>query len=133
MHPRRLLLWLALATVAASPARLAAQRDTRDYYYPRFDFSAMQDRIRRSVDRALERSGRAVERSTRLSERAAERATSRAAASVRRLNDRHDFFDREAFERRMDRVYRMDRMRDRLNDRLDDRIRVRIRDYRRHW
>ena len=127
MHPRRLLLWLAVATVAASPARLVAQRDTRDYSSRRFDYGAMQDRIRASVDRALERSGRAVERSTRLSEREAERAASRAAARIRvRLNERHDYFDREAFDRRMD------RMRVRL-DRQRDRMRARMRDYRFRW
>jgi hypothetical protein len=127
MHPRRLLLWLAAASLAAGPARLAAQRDTRDRYYPRIDYGAMQDRIRASVDRAMERSTRAVERSTRLSEMAAERATSRAVSRVRfDLNERRDVFDRDTFDRRMDRMReRMDRQRDRIRDRMSNRMRTR--------
>jgi hypothetical protein len=127
MHPRRLLLWLAVATVAVSPARLAAQRDTRDYSYRGFDYGAMQDRIRANVDRALERSSRTIERSTRLTERTVERATSHAMSRVRvQLNEHRDHFDREAFDRRMDRMReRMDRQRDRMHDRM--------RDYRLRW
>jgi hypothetical protein len=127
MHLRRLLLWLAVATVAGTPARLAAQRDTRDYSYRGFDYGAMQDRIRASVDRAMERSSRAVERSTRLSERTVERATSHAMSRVRvRLNEHPDLFDRAAFDRRMDRMReRMDHQHDRMHDRM--------RDYRLRW
>ena len=125
MHPRQLLLGLAIAIVAASPAKLAAQRNHRDYY-PRIDYGAMHERIRTSMDRALERSQRTIERSTRQSMRAAERASRTAERAALRARDRADdrrYFDRDAFERRMDR----------LRVRLDNRVRVRVRDYRWRW
>jgi hypothetical protein len=130
MHPRRLLQWIVVATVVLGPARLASQRPDREYYYPRVDYGAMQDRIRASVDRALERSNRAIERSARVSRDVAERAAERARESVRMHLDDRRYFDSDAFDRRMDRMReRMDRRRDEVRERVRDRVR----DYRRRW
>jgi hypothetical protein len=127
---RRLLLGLAVTIAAASPAKLVAQRIYHDDYYRRIDYGVLHDRIRASVDRALERSTRTIERSTRLSTRAAERASraaertaERTALRVRNGVDARRSFDSDAFDRRMDR----------LRDRLDSRMRTRLRDRRWRW
>ncbi|HEY4303758.1 MAG TPA: hypothetical protein VGM82_04790 [Gemmatimonadaceae bacterium] len=126
MHPRRLLLCTAVALAATIPAPLSAQRGNyREYDYPHIDYARMQERIRTSVDRALEHSNRAIERSRRVSERAAERASERTVLRMREVEQRR-YFDGRTFNRQMDRMReRMDRQRDRMRDRM--------REYRYRW
>lgn len=126
MRPRRLSLWLTVAIVAVTPVRLRAQTITSPDYYPRRDYTDrqrdIQERVSRQVERSMRTAERTIERTSRVREQNAERLAERAAARVQSRVAARSYFDRAAFDRRMERMH----------DQIE-RAQERARTYRRRW